>query len=49
LLHFARNRLSPASIRTFMCLGSWSRHNLVDNQDVVKAVMKKRKRNEKVE
>lgn len=44
LLHFTRNRLSPASIRAIMCLGDWSRRNLVSNKDVVDAIVNNRKR-----
>ncbi|KIJ12593.1 hypothetical protein PAXINDRAFT_117928 [Paxillus involutus ATCC 200175] len=28
LLHFTRNRLSPSSTRTLLCLGSWLRCDL---------------------
>ncbi|KIK49060.1 hypothetical protein CY34DRAFT_70720 [Suillus luteus UH-Slu-Lm8-n1] len=44
LLHFTRNRLSSASIRAFLCLGSWSRHDLIDTQDFLGVVMKTKKR-----
>jgi len=38
LLSFTRNRLSPSSIRAFLCLGSWGRHDLVVFEDVLSAV-----------
>jgi len=38
LLPFARNSLSPSSIRAFLCFGSWSRCGLVVLDDVVAAV-----------
>lgn len=47
LLHHTRNRLSPASIRAHLCLGSWGRHDLLLMDDQVAAVkpsmVKKRK------
>ncbi|KAJ7776298.1 hypothetical protein B0H16DRAFT_1302414, partial [Mycena metata] len=32
LLHFTRNRLSAKSVQMFLCLGSWSKHDLVGDQ-----------------
>ncbi|KAJ7763893.1 hypothetical protein B0H16DRAFT_1801244, partial [Mycena metata] len=32
LLHLTRNRLSAKSVRTFLCLGSQSKHDLVGDQ-----------------
>jgi hypothetical protein len=29
LLHFTRNALSALSIRSFLCLGSWGRNDLI--------------------
>ncbi|KAF8188173.1 hypothetical protein K438DRAFT_1477939, partial [Mycena galopus ATCC 62051] len=33
LLHFTRNRLSGKSVRTFLCLGSWSKHDSVGDKE----------------
>ncbi|KAJ6545606.1 hypothetical protein B0H19DRAFT_846600, partial [Mycena capillaripes] len=33
LLHFTHNRLSGKSVRTFLCLGSWSKHDLVGDKE----------------
>lgn len=41
LLPFARNSLSPSSIRAFLCFGSWARCGLVVFDDVVTAVTMK--------
>lgn len=38
LLHFTRNRLSGKSIRMCLCLGSWSRFDLINDDDVLRAV-----------
>jgi hypothetical protein len=38
LLHFTRNRLSAKSVRTFLCLGSWSKHDLVGDKEFQAAV-----------
>ena len=38
LLHFTRNRLSGASIRSLLCFGDWSRKDLIATSDVVKAI-----------
>jgi hAT family C-terminal dimerisation region len=47
LLHFTRNRLAPSSIRAYMCLGSWSRHDLLLMGDLLSALRpRKRKRAE---
>ncbi len=44
LLHFTRNRLAPSSIRAYMCLGSWSKHDLLSLGDLLSALRVKRKR-----
>ncbi|KAF8215442.1 hypothetical protein K438DRAFT_1453841, partial [Mycena galopus ATCC 62051] len=33
LLHFTRNWLSGKSVCTFLCLGSWSKHDLVGDKE----------------
>lgn len=38
VLHFTRNGLSSQSLREFLCLGSWSRHNMVLISDLLHAV-----------
>jgi hypothetical protein len=38
LLYFTRNRLSPASIRASLCLGDWSRRDLLSTSDIVEAI-----------
>ena len=38
LLHFTRNRLSGASIRSLLCFGDWSRKDLIATSDVVEAI-----------
>ena len=38
LLHFTRNRLSPLTLRAHLCLGSWSRLDLIQMSDLVKAM-----------
>ena len=48
LLPFTRNRLSGHSIRALLCLGDWSRKNLVDNEIIVKALDPKNKRKREV-
>lgn len=40
LLVFTRNRLSGATIRKFLCLGAWSRHDLICTELLVKATNK---------
>ena len=51
LLSFTRNRLSPSSVRAFLCLGSWGHHDLIFYEDVLAAVKvnSKRKRDDSVE
>jgi len=44
LLSFTRNRLRASSIRAFLCLGSWGRHDLVFFEDVLAAVKENSKR-----
>jgi hypothetical protein len=47
LLHFTRNRLSPSSIRAYLCLGSWARKGLLSVDDFlngIKGKSAKRKR-----
>ena len=49
ILHFTQNSLNPESLHAFLCLGSWSQHNMVvmdDILDVVKSNLTKRKRAE---
>ncbi|KAG6806194.1 hypothetical protein H0H92_010196 [Tricholoma furcatifolium] len=46
LLHFTRNRLSPASIQAIMCLGHWSRKDLIGCADVVSAIKGRRRQEE---
>ncbi|KAG6807412.1 hypothetical protein H0H92_007644 [Tricholoma furcatifolium] len=41
LLYYTRNRLSPASIRALMCLGHWSRKDLVTSAEVVEAIKRR--------
>lgn len=38
LLSFTRNRLSGQSIRCFLCLGDWSRKDIVSNDIFLRAV-----------
>lgn len=38
LLHFTRNTLSTASIRAFLCLGSWCRSDIISSQDLVSSL-----------
>ena len=38
LLGFTRNRLNGQSIRRFMCLGSWSSHTLIKDEDLLEAI-----------
>ena len=49
LLSFTRNRLSAQSIRAFLCLGSWARHDLLFDEDLVAAVKENSKRKRKPE
>ncbi|TFY79033.1 hypothetical protein EWM64_g4980 [Hericium alpestre] len=50
LLHFTRNRLSPYSIRAYLCLGSWSRHNIISFEQFLNAATEKKcKRSESKE
>ena len=49
LLSFTRNRLAAQSIRSFLCLGSWGRHDLIIYDDVVAAVNGNSKRKKKME
>ncbi|KIN96071.1 hypothetical protein M404DRAFT_1007026 [Pisolithus tinctorius Marx 270] len=44
LLHFTRNRLSGNSVRAFLCLGSWMRHDVVSPEDLIAIIRQKRKR-----
>ncbi|KAJ7441155.1 hypothetical protein B0H11DRAFT_1723350, partial [Mycena galericulata] len=45
LLHFTRNRMSAASFRRLLCLGSWGRRDLLRINDLIAACSpKKRKR-----
>ncbi|KAJ7164270.1 hypothetical protein C8R46DRAFT_901485, partial [Mycena filopes] len=38
LLHFTRNQLSAKSVCMFLCLWSWSKHDLVGNKEFQMAV-----------
>ena len=38
ILHFTRNSLSAKSLRAFLCLGSWCRHDMVSVNDLVVAI-----------
>ena len=38
VLYFTRNRLSPASIRSLLCFGDWSRKDLVSMSVIVEAI-----------
>lgn len=38
LLSFTRNRLSGRSIRAYLCLGSWSKADLISSTELVKAI-----------
>ncbi|KAJ6607691.1 hypothetical protein B0H10DRAFT_1817527 [Mycena sp. CBHHK59/15] len=38
LLYFTCNHLSTKSVQTFLCLGSWSRHDLVGDKEFHLAV-----------
>lgn len=49
LLHFTRSRLSAASVRAYMCIGDWSRKDLVVEEDLLEVVSPKRKRSESTE
>ncbi|KAJ6551884.1 hypothetical protein B0H19DRAFT_912889, partial [Mycena capillaripes] len=33
LLHFTCNRLSVKSVHIFLCLGSWSQHDLIGDKE----------------
>jgi len=47
LLHFTRSRLSPSSIRSYLCLGSWASQGLLSVDDFLKDIKgnsEKRKR-----
>ena len=43
LLYFTRNRLSPALIRASLCLGDWSRKDMVHMSDIIGAILGKGK------
>ncbi|KAJ7110565.1 hypothetical protein C8R44DRAFT_540581, partial [Mycena epipterygia] len=38
LLHFTRNWLSAKSVCIFLCLGSWSQHDLISDKEFQSAV-----------
>lgn len=38
LLHYTRSRLSGASVRAYMCLGDWSRNDLISDKDIMDAL-----------
>ena len=44
LLHFTRSRLGPSSIYAYMCLGSWSRHDLLLMGDLLSVLRATKKR-----
>ncbi|KAG9310705.1 hypothetical protein JVU11DRAFT_9300 [Chiua virens] len=47
LLHFTRNRFTGRPVREFLCLGSWTHHNLVTLDEILVAIrQEKRKRDE---
>lgn len=48
LLSYTRNRLSPASICSLLCLGDWSRKDLVHMPDLVEAIGGKEKSRKRV-
>ncbi|KAF5317480.1 hypothetical protein D9758_019086 [Tetrapyrgos nigripes] len=39
LLVFTRNRLSALSLRRFLCLGSWSKKDMIQDKDVLDALL----------
>ena len=48
LQHFTRNRLSPSTIRAYLCLGAWGRCDLLYMEDLLAAVTnRKRKQSER--
>ncbi|KAJ7079691.1 hypothetical protein C8R44DRAFT_654011, partial [Mycena epipterygia] len=47
LLHFTCNRLSAKSVRVFLCLGSWSKHDLVGDKEFQNAVRQNMKSKDK--
>lgn len=48
LLHFTHNRLSPSTIRAYLCLGAWGRCDLLVMEDLLAAVTtRKRKQSER--
>ena len=49
LLHFTRNRLSPSSIRAFLCLGAWGRCDLLFMDDLLAAVTNRKRKREGME
>jgi hypothetical protein len=44
LLPFTRNRLSGRSIRRFMCLGDWSRKDIISTEDIVQSIQSRFKK-----
>ena len=38
LLHFTRNRMNSSTLRAHLCLGSWSRLDLIQTSDLIKAM-----------
>jgi hypothetical protein len=48
LLLYTRNRLSPASIHSLLCIGDWSRKDLVHMPDLVEAIGGKKKSGKQV-
>jgi hypothetical protein len=44
LLSFTQNRMTLRTIRSCLCLGSWSRNDLIAMEDIVSVVEKKKKK-----
>ncbi|KAF7359902.1 putative AC9 transposase [Mycena venus] len=49
LLEFTRNRMSGASFRRQLCLGSWGRNNLIRIQDLIAACTPKKRKHVELE
>jgi len=44
LLQYTRNRLSPDTIRAYLCLGDWCRNGVVDISDLTAAIKEKKRK-----
>ncbi|KAL1700067.1 hypothetical protein EV121DRAFT_214925, partial [Schizophyllum commune] len=44
LIHFTRSRLAASAIRAFLCLGTWSRKNMLRDADLLDAISSSGKR-----